>query len=53
MSKPKKQKKLPDRVEELTSDEVMRSIFGPEAQEALKQKANPEPESDVPPTDRV
>jgi hypothetical protein len=53
MSKSKKQKKLEKPVEQLTGDEVMREIFGPDVQEALKEKANPTPEPDVPPTPRV
>jgi hypothetical protein len=56
MAKSKKQKRLPKDVQELSSDEVMRSIFGKKAQEALKSSSRPsddEAQTDAPPTPTV
>lgn len=50
MSKSKKQKKLPKDVEQLTSDEVMQTIFGKTAQKQLKREATQDTESDDSPT---
>lgn len=54
MTKPKQKRELPENVEALTSDEVMRQVFGLTAQKALKREAeesgNREPESDESPT---
>ena len=48
-----KKKRLPkeaEKVEELTSDEVLEAVFGKQAQEALKQQAEgeQEPNQDTP-----